>query len=350
MQASFIPYLHLNDYLTTIRSDQLNNQLLDYIDEGGEFERQESEAFALCEVRSILGSYFYLDFEFRTLLPFVWNKKYYSGDRIILDFDNWVAGSGTTSESLSEEVVSYVVGDCVIYSDKCAYCCVKDTNSSSFKVGDEWIKIGKQYDIYFVQYPYELFQLRPTDQIGINHPGIYSASPNASKVCWNKKVYLCRNSSRFPSHQATEQFYSINDIPAPNMFPNQPDQRYNDGNVQWIDKGEFYLLNVLPSYPNSLVGDLNEGVEVWEDQYRPSWSFGDNRCSVMKSCVIAIAISHLMSRNSFMLKERSINRDYAYRKLKEIQKGAVTTLIPILQPEQVGDISHGGAPKIINTF
>ena len=70
----------------------------------------------------------------------------------------------------------------------------------------------------------------------------------------------------------------------------------------------------------------------------------------MKRICIAIAISSLMGRNSFMLKERSIERDWAYRKLERIRKGEDTTLIPILQPEQVGDISWGGMPKIRNTF
>ena len=58
MKANYIPYINQNDYLIQIRSDQLNNQLLDEITKGGDFERKKSEAFAIDEVRNILGSYF----------------------------------------------------------------------------------------------------------------------------------------------------------------------------------------------------------------------------------------------------------------------------------------------------
>ena len=51
MSTGYISYLILNDYLTTIRSDQLSNQLLDAVEEGGLIERQAAEAFAINEVR-----------------------------------------------------------------------------------------------------------------------------------------------------------------------------------------------------------------------------------------------------------------------------------------------------------
>ena len=111
MQPSYVPYINLNDYLVQIRSGQLNNQILDYVEEGGDIERQNAEAFALDEIRSILGSYFYLDFEFRQLLPFNYNKKYFAGDRCIMDFPSWIKGSGVVGESFTGDVISYSVGD-----------------------------------------------------------------------------------------------------------------------------------------------------------------------------------------------------------------------------------------------
>ncbi len=348
MRPSFIPYLTLNDYLTTIRSDQLNNQILDYVDEGGDFERRQSEAFAMDEVRSVLGSYFYLDFEFRPLLPYSAIKKYNAGDRVILDFPYWVAGSNSESESDSEEQVGYKEGDCVILeSDLRAYICKNPNNDISFVIGN-WILLGKQYDIFFVNFPYDIFQLNPSPQIGTTTPGLYTA--NKSRVCWEKNVYLCRNNSWIIGHQAREQYYNVNDFPSPNMFPNTVDSNYTDGNRQWIDKGEFFLKNVNPSYPDISKEDENVDIDAWTEQYRPSWTLGDNRNATMKEIIVSLSIWKLMSRNSFMLKERAIQRDLAYRKLTDIRKGEVTTLIPILQPEQVGDISWGGSPRIVNTF
>ena len=384
MQPAFVPYLTLNDYLTTIRSGQLNNQLLDSIEEGGEFERQEAESFAIDEVRSILGSYYYLDFEFRDLLPFFYNRKYYAGDRCIIDFDPWVAG--VSSESEEDTTLNYKVGDCVIYNGGggyqngswcgnsnqwtqfgkwIGYCCKRPNADTEFNINN-WTAIGNQYDIFYVNFPYPIFQLKPTVQIGIDTPGLYRAG--ISRVCWERKLYLCRNDSIVPGHQYREQFYEINDIPSPNIFPNQPQiptvgtnsnftsnttigiQPFDDGNQQWECKGEFYFKEVLPFKTSYPVQHLNDGIDAWTEQYRKGWTFGDNRSNTMKQIVVAIAIAKLMARNSFQLKERSINRDWAYRKLKEIQVGNDTTLIPIIQPEQAGNISFGGSPKIINTF
>lgn len=359
MQPSFIPYLTLNDYLTTIRSGQLNNQLLDEISQGGDFERKEAESFAIDEVRSVLGSFFYLDFEFKPTLPFSWNRKYHCGDRAIIDFPQWVSAQTKEGGIVDEETsFQYNIGDCVVYNLGTAsingqwigYSCTTPNSDSTWNE-THWIAIGEQYDIYFVNFPYPIFQLMPQVQIGISHPGLYFAAKD--NVCWVDRIYSCRNDSIVLDHQSREQFYSINDIPSPNLFPNQVGfcaGQYTDGNRQWIDRGEFYYKNVLPSYPNEFVDDLNDGVCAWTNQYRKTWTYGDNRSNTMKQIIIAIAISKLLSRNSFQLKERSINRDWAYRKLERIRKGEDTTLIPILQPEQVGDISWGGMPKVVNTF
>lgn len=358
MQPSYVPYINLNDYLVQIRSGQLNNQILDYVEEGGDIERQNAEAFALDEIRSILGSYFYLDFEFRQLLPFNYNKKYFAGDRCIMDFPSWIKGSGVVGESFTGDVISYSVGDCRLYNGGVgystgswdgtkggtwiAYCCKNDNSDTTFKL-DNWIAIGNQFDIYYVNFPYPIFQLEPTVQIGIDTPGIYTA--NESNVCWVNNIYSCIKSSDFLNHQAQEQYYQINSIPTPNIFPNQ-----KGINQQWLNRGEFSFKEILPFYPN-LYQNLNEGVDAWTEQYRKNWTLGDNRSATMVQIVVAISVYQLLGRNSFMLKERAIRRDWAYRKLTAIKNGERTTLIPIIQPEQAGGgFQWGGSPKIINTF
>ncbi len=345
MQASYIPYLVLNDYLTTIRSDQFNNQLLDAVEEGGDFERMEAESFAIDKVRSIIGSQYYLDFEFRPTLPFSWNKKYYAGDRIIIDFPDWVKRA--VSESEEDEVLGYVEGDCRIYSDGFGYLCVKPNTGQSFNIGVDWICIGKKWDIYFVNYPYQIFQLNPGQQLGITTPGLYREK---EAVCWLKKIYICRNNSFPLNHQAREQYFEINNIPSPNIFPNFPNPQYTDGNYQWIDKGEFFLQGVRPSYPFEVSEDLNDGVDAWTDQYRKNWTFGDNRSSNIKQILVALSISVLSSRNSYIQKVRRELESWAYAELRKIKSGDITTLIPILQPDQNNDVAHGGSPKIINKF
>ena len=377
MKSQYPPYLILNDYLTTIRSDQLLNQLLDYVAEGGELERNAAESYAIAEVYSKLGSYFYLDFEFRDIKPFYYNRKYFAGDRCIIDFPTWVAG-------VSSEVggVSYSIGDNVLYnggtgyvngsytgnfhdgSTWIGYSCVNPNSSTRFNPS-EWIVIGNWYDIYNVPFPYPIFQLMPSTQIGIETPGIYQTG--VDNVCWVNRLYSCISSSKIANHQYTEQFQSTGDVPPPNIFPNQksvfPNQAiypnfqsdfgpngFTSGNQQWYDNGEFYFKGVLPFNVDWNDPDLNCNVPAWTDQYRKTWNFGDNRDPIMKEIIIAIALSHLNLRNSFLLKERAIKRDWAYRKLDSIKKGEDTTLIPIIQPEQAGNISWGGNVKKINQF
>lgn len=380
MRGQYTNYLTLNDYLTTIRSDQLVNQLLDYIEDGGELELNSAESYAIAEVYSKLGTYFYLDFEFRDLKKFLYERKYFAGDRCIIDFPLWVAASSSESESLDQ--ISYVIGDCRLYNGGTGYvngvytgnyrdgsiwtgyCCKQPNSDTTFKSAN-WTAIGLQYDIYNVPYPYPIFQLMPSAQIGISVPGLYQAG--VDNVCWVKRLYSCISDSNIPSHHYAEQFNSTKDVPPPNVFPNQrytfPNQStypnflsesasngFTSGNQQWKDNGEFYFKEILPFQTNWNNPELNEGVDAWSDQYRKVWNTGDNRDPIMKEIVIAIALAHLNLRNSFLLKERAIKRDWAYKKLDLIKKGEDTTLIPIIQPEQVGNISHGGDVKKINQF
>ncbi len=382
MQPNYIPYLHLNDYLVQIRSGQLNDQLLDSITDGGIYERQKSEAFAFDEVRSILGSYFYLDFEFRSLLPFNYNKKYFAGDRIILDFPYWISGNGNSeTESRDTNLNSYNIGDCIIlgngsgninggncYSDGSpftAYSCIEPNSDIEFNI-ENWIAIGNQYDIYFVNFPCQIFKLFPDKQIGTYVNGLYC---EGDRVCWSNRIWKCISQSIVLTHHEREQYKSSESVPPPNIFPNQRKGSFGIGfygNKQWDDEGEFYFQNVLPSYPNC----LPKKDEIWCDEnglcwngdsgncaipsspgYIKNWALGDNRSQTMIEIIVAISVYNLLGRNSFMLKERSIKRDWAYSKLNKIKDGDVTTLIPIIQPEQAGGgVGYGGDVKKINQW
>ena len=192
----------------------------------------------------------------------------------------------------------------------------------------------------------------PSPQIGVETPGVYYVNDN---TCWANHTYTCIQQSIATGHQAKEQYYQISNIPPPNIFPNQKGGfnlgfGFDCGKSQWNDNGEFFFKSVLPFATNWNDPELNCGIPAWTDGYRKQWNVGDNRDPIMKEIIVAIALSHLNIRNSFMIKERAIKRDWAYRKLELIKKGEDTTLIPIIQPEQSGNISWGGMPKIINTF
>ena len=87
------PYLTLNDYLPTIQSGQLNSQLLDAVNSGGLQQRQFAESWSLGKISSMLGDYFDLSEEVTPTLPFSYTKRYYPGDRCVIDFPTWIASS-----------------------------------------------------------------------------------------------------------------------------------------------------------------------------------------------------------------------------------------------------------------
>jgi hypothetical protein len=82
------PYIHLNDYLPTIQSGQLNYQILDAL-EAGNKQRIFAESWAIGKIRGKLKDTFDLNAELTPTLPYDNEKQYYAGDRVIIDYDAW---------------------------------------------------------------------------------------------------------------------------------------------------------------------------------------------------------------------------------------------------------------------
>lgn len=314
MQTSFIPYLVLNDYLPTIQSGQLNNQILDPINQGGEQERKFAESFAIGKVRSVLSSFFDLSLEITPTLPFKFNKVYHPGDRIILDFPDWIASPVSEDE---EAQTKYEIGDCVIYQ-LIAYCCSQENSDQEF-ISNNWTAIGNQYDIFYIPYPYPLFSLEIKDQRGIQINGFYKVG---DYTYWENHTWQAKRGTLIGSHQAIEQVGRTYFVPQSNQFPNQINQ------TQWTDFGESIIQSKLPN----------------EELY---WTFGDNRDPLMVQAIIDISIWKLHKRISPLnipkLREDSFKSTWEW--LKDVQKGEQTISCPALQPTQVDSISWGSDIK-----
>src|ERR1035437_4296667 len=199
MQPTTVQYLTLNDYLPSIQSGQLNNQLLDAVTAGGNQQRQFAESWAIGKSLSMLGEYFDFSNELTPTLPFDYNKKYYPGDRIVIDFPDWIASSNSESEG-DTSIQEYFIGDCVIYNS-IGYCCNNGNKDTSFKPNN-WTAIGNQYDIYYLCYPQPLFNLDVQSRRGLSVNGFYKVN---DKVYFNKRIWQCIVGTGGISHQESEQ-------------------------------------------------------------------------------------------------------------------------------------------------
>lgn len=325
MQSTFVPYLNLNDYLPTINSEQLNNQILDAVNQGGNQQRQFAESFAIGKIRGMLSSFFDLDFEINPTLPFDYNKKYFAGNRVTIDFPDWVAGTNQQNDEQTSGQSGYVKGNCVI-KDGVGYFCKEDNNDSEFK-SQNWIAIGNQYDIYYIKYPYNIFSLEIKEQRGTYTEGFYYPK---DVVWWENRTWECLIGTMVGDHQSIEQNERTYLIPKPNQFPNARTQQ------QWLDLGEFSFVNELPFYPTQ------DSTSVW--------TLGDNRDPIMVQAVIDIALWMLHRRISpnNIPKMRVDAFDKTYEWLKAVQKGEQSISCPAIQPRQVDDISWGSDIKKAN--
>lgn len=324
MQSTFVPYLTLNDYLSTIQSEQLNNQILDAVNQGGNQQRQSAESFAIGKVKSMLSSFFDLDFEITETLPFDYNKKYYAGSRVTIDFPEWVASSGSQNEG-DESNINYVKGDCVI-KDGVGYCCKEDNSDTSWK-SQNWIAIGNQFDMYYIKYPYPMFSLELKEQRGTYLRGFYYTK---DIVWWENKTWECLRDTSIASHQDVEQHERTYLIPKPNQFPNARGQQ------QWKDLGEYSFTGELPFHPTK----DNVGI----------WTLGDNRDPIMVEAIMDIALWKLHKRISpnNIPKLRNDAFDKTYEWLKFVKTGEQTISCPPIQPTQVDDIGWGSDIKKAN--
>lgn len=372
MQTSSIQYLTLNDYLPTIQSGQLNNQILDAIEHGGKQQRLFAESWAIGKVISILGEYFDLDFEITATLPFRINRKYHAGNRIILDYEEWIPSSGSQDES-DPGRITYPAGRIVIkYKDDVnklygtAYLC-KNTNSDKEWVEANWQAIGNQYDIYHIAYPHPVFHLDVEEARGIVAKGFYRLG---DLVCYANHIWKCKMQTISYSHSTIEQYITTNSIPPQNYFPTEPN------NPQWEDMGEYVFIGEPPHHVDDDIdiqqtismggtestggaaeGNDSEGEGLIEDGFTQNivngvWTFGDNRDPVLVQALVDLVVWRLHNRISPMnIPElREINKNTVFQWLRDVRGGEQGINVPRFQPTQIGDISWGANIKKRNGY
>lgn len=316
--SNFVPYLTLTDYLPTIQSGQLNDQILDSLGTGDK-ERQFAEAWAMGKFRGKLVHEYDLEYEFTPTLPYDPRRPfYYAHERIVIDFPTWVASK------------QYTETDCVI-NDGIGYYCLHSNNNSEFNL-DFWQNIGAQYTMYYIELPEPLFHLDIQKSKGAYTAGFYQIG---DLVWWENHTYQCLQATIILDDEARIQYQTYGNIPPPNIFPNS-----KEGKQQWLDLGEYTVLNEPPT-----VGNNDPDTDA-------VWTLGDNRDPLYVQGVIDLALFLLHKRISPMnipiLRVDAKNDTLAW--IKDINTGEDNTDIESLQPKQGDAIRWGSGTKKQNGY
>lgn len=311
---TFVPYLTKNDYLSLIQGNQLINQVLNALSSEGITQRQFAESWAIGIVKSKLSKTYDLEFEIKPTLPYDNTKKYYAGDRCVIDFPLWV------KDTFYIEFISLVIKDGV------GYIC-KTSNTDSVFDESKWNAIGNQNDIYYIKYPYPVFMLEMQESRGTYTAGYYE---KGDKVWWDNKIYSCKVQTTIIDDAAYIQYINIDDVPPPNIFPNDKKR----GKDFWQELQDFEYQEEPPFYNSEI------------------WTLGDNRDPVLMKVLMDLSIWMLHSRiaPNNIPQLRNDNKNEALCWLTDVSKGNLIANIMPLQPTQGISFRGGSAPKYINKW
>lgn len=163
--------------------------------------------------------------EFTNTQPYNPQVTYNANDRVYLDAIAYSASS------------TYTEGQLCLQSGKVYQCAVSITVPELFNPS-HWQLLGFQYDLFYANYPYPVFELLKTYSKG-------------DQVFWKNRVYACVVATWYYDHQSLLQFGSTNNIPYQNYFPDDP----VNGNKQWKDEGPYVVPagNLLTTTPSQTV-------------------------------------------------------------------------------------------------
>jgi hypothetical protein len=297
-------YLIYSDFKRLIQSDNLTQIL------GGDTAiLTQFQQAAVSECISYLSQKYITAQEFSDTTAYAYANTYNVHDRIYLDADAF------------SQSTSYVVGDIVLYAG-IVYRCT--TNHLGLWDASHFTLIGAQYALFYVPTPYIPTTTTRMDEF--DYKVAYSVD---DYVYWKGKYYRCRIATSGLDHESALQFRTIENLPLPNVFPDDP----NNG-VQYWGTGTAYVA--AEKFPTNTT----------------YWQSGDNRNPQMVNYCIDICLYHLHSRISPRnIPELRINRyDDAISWLKKAANGDITASLPLIQPRAGGRIRYAGNVKQINSY
>jgi hypothetical protein len=290
-------YLILSDYKKQIQTDNLNQVI-----------GNDLAVLHTAELQAIEEAFGYLSQKYDTSMEFtstdVWaaGVTYKAAARVYLDAAAYNAAS------------TYNVGALALYGGKVYRCITQITVPEAWNAA-KWSALGDQYDIFYATYPKPVFDYMALYRVG-------------DQVFWKDKVYTCQRASI--DYGDNIQFRVIENIPYPNVFPDDP----LNGVIYW-GVGTAYSIPA-----GTLPTDAAK------------WTAGDNRTQSVLMTVIDICLYHVHSRISprnipDLRRDRYMN---AVDMLRAFARGEMTAKLPVIQPKRGARIRYGGNIKNVNSY
>lgn len=382
-------YLIYNDYKKLIQADNL----LQIINSDISILNQIQNA-AVTEAISYLVQKYETRWEFTDTSLYDPAIAYKAGSRVYIDAPSYSATS------------TYVLGQLTLQGGLIYVSAVAIPTPEAF-TQNKWILLGSQFDIFYVGYPYPIFDYRNIYTIG-------------SKVFWKDKVYTALQASIVAGHEVALEGVYYENIPLSNVFPDDAVsglQYWGVGIAYSVDAGTLYsnpINNYTPAYVQTLqlqytavaegenafnfaelvgnfliqvekeikplltsqfsfdngTGDfdlVNNNLSLGQSLFIlysnlvildpvlliPKWIKGDNRNPQLVNYLIDIVLYHVHSRIAPMnIPELRIKRyDDVISWLKDAAQGKyITADLPAIQPRAGGRIRYGGDVKRINSY
>lgn len=336
-------YLITRDYKGTIQTAELNA-----ITQGDITNRYLAEAKAQEEIREQLIQKYDLSAEFQDTGKFSISAVYKASNRVYLD-----------ATAFSATAV-YLTNDIVLQAGN-VYISKSGSAAHAFNVA-EWDLLGAQYDMFYVDYPYPLF----------NQNAFYRKN---DVVWWNNYVYIAQKDSVVIDHDTALQAIDYENIPQGNILPDSPNikaakemwgvgipysfagiQTKNTQKTAWssiilYSKGDYVSFSGQNYIATAASLDTEPGTDI-NKWIAVGWTFGDNRNQRIIEHYIALTtykLSRTVAPNN--VPEAWHNAWVDTKKcLKEYAEGSKTLELPLIQPKQGNPIRYGGVVKQQNNW
>jgi hypothetical protein len=219
-------------------------------------------------------------------------------------------------DAIAYSSTTYALNALTLYTDGNVYVCKTAITVAEAWNASHWTLLGAQYAMFYVIYPYDLFNIN----------NIYNVGDN---VFWNGHTYTALIGTIAYDHDSMIQFENSNDVPLSNIFPDDLLQ----GAKYWKDNGAYTVA----------AGSLLTTTV---------WTAGDNRDQQVVGWALDITIHQMyLRKNVPMLAARENQYIVAMADLKDAARGNnITLTLPLIQPDAGKRIRGVTNIKQINSY
>ena len=331
-------YLVYNDYSVTIQDFAFKQWIA-----SNDAFRLQAEPRAQAKIKEFLVQKYDLSTEFANTTIYYDAITYQANALTQLNYPAWVLGA-------------YTAGQYVSFTDGNVYRCILNTTTNQSPPNTTyWVLVGAQLQLQYLQYPYPVFDLYGSYNIG-------------DRIFWQGKIYQCLQATIYAGHQAQIQ---LSQTSKTNIFNYFPTDKIN-GSKQWGAGTPYNIVGVYPNYSapawssvttyaignlityngvlwQSLSANTNKlpGADItnWNSI---TWVVGDNRNQSIVDAYIAIVLWYLSPRISPQVLPKWVEAKFTMAKewLQDAAEGKITLDVPELQPSEGSRIRFGGSPKL----